>query len=299
MSGRRTTGDDERLRTDGGRDPEALTDLDGIGPARADKLRDAGFETVADLRAANRDDLVDVLGADLADQVIGQVGAEAADDEPATEDTEPEEDGPSVPAGGDSDSMDASGPSVPSGGTGETGDASGPSVPGGAESTTTVDRDEPSEQAGRDTGGTGGQTGGTDTTTTATTGSGATGAGTATGTQGGTQTTGSDEDALLAGLVSFFIPGVGNMITGDTDRGVIILVLWIVWLVIGWGVIFLGLSFLLTAITLGLGIILVPLIGIVVGLVEFVIHVVAAIDAYRGSKVVDNVTGKVNQVRGN
>jgi Fanconi anemia group M protein len=36
---------------------------------------------------------------------------------------------------------------------------------------------------------------------------------------------GDDEDAILAGLVSFLIPGVGNMMNGQTDRGVINLVI--------------------------------------------------------------------------
>ncbi|PSP46943.1 50S ribosomal protein L32e, partial [Halobacteriales archaeon QH_1_68_42] len=48
------------FRTDGGQGPETLTDLKGIGSSRAEKLRDAGFETVADLRAASQAELAEV-----------------------------------------------------------------------------------------------------------------------------------------------------------------------------------------------------------------------------------------------
>jgi polyhydroxyalkanoate synthase len=39
-----------------------LTDLDGVGPAYADRLRDAGVDTVADLAAADPADLADDIG---------------------------------------------------------------------------------------------------------------------------------------------------------------------------------------------------------------------------------------------
>lgn len=52
-------------------DGRSLVDVDGVGPATAESLRDGGFETVADLRAATRDDLTDVdgIGPAKADQI--------------------------------------------------------------------------------------------------------------------------------------------------------------------------------------------------------------------------------------
>ena len=39
---------------------EDLTDIDGVGPALAEQLRGAGFETVADVHDADVDDLAGV-----------------------------------------------------------------------------------------------------------------------------------------------------------------------------------------------------------------------------------------------
>jgi uncharacterized membrane protein len=271
MSGRRTGRADERYRTDGGREPDALTDLDGIGPARADRLRDAGFESVAALRDASRADLVDVLGPELADQVLGQFPSGGAPDE-GTAASDP---GPSVP--------DDSGPSVPT--------SSGPENAAGAGA------GESSGTPVRESGGQSGQAGGGRAAgNTGTQGTGGAGTVQTASAQSGAQATNdSDEDAILAGLLSFLIPGVGNMINGQTSRGLIILILWVLWLVVGWGVGVFLIGGIIGVLTLGIGFLL---IGAVVGLMEFLIHVLAAVDAYRGSKVVDNVTGKVNQVRG-
>lgn len=41
---------------------ESLTDLDGVGESMADRLSDAGFETPADVRAADPDVLAGVEG---------------------------------------------------------------------------------------------------------------------------------------------------------------------------------------------------------------------------------------------
>lgn len=300
MSGRRSGTDDGRYRADGGREPDDLTDLEGIGAARADKLRDAGFESVADLRDASRDDVADVLGPDLADRILGQLPAEAPPDESEpTDESGSANAGPTVPSadeGGESGGSgpagtDDSGPSVPSGSGGES-DAGG--EPGGQV-------DQASSQSGQAGGG--GATGGSGGPTT---GTGGTGTGESTAQQGGAQSTSpagsaqatndSNEDAILAGLVSFLIPGLGNLINGQTDRGVIILVIWILWLVVGWGIGLFVIGSIVGVLTLGIGFVL---IGLVVGLMEFLIHILAAVDAYRGSKVVDNVTGKVNEVRGN
>lgn len=324
MSGDRGSGaDDGPLRTDGGREPEELTDLDGIGPARADKLRDAGFETVADVRAASQDELADVLGGDLAGRVTGQLDGEPAGDTGG----EPADDGPTVPSGSADDASADDGPTVPSESTDETSADDGPSVPAdsGSEDATDSGPSVPSGTAGQesDTGGaddigwepeesndqpaTGGaeaeatvESGTEPTTGTAgggpTTGTTATGQGAETTAQ---RQSGTDEESLLAAIVSFLLPGVGNMITGDTDRGVIIFVVWVIWLVVAWGVGFFLVGTLFSVITLGLGFIVQLGIGLLLSVVELAIHVVAAIDAYRGSKVVDNVTGRVDKVRGN
>jgi len=330
MSGDRGSGaDDQARRTDGGRAPEELTDLDGIGPARADKLRDAGFETVADVQAASQDELADVLGSDLAGRVKGQLDAGPAAGAVGEETTT---DGPSVPSdsGADASVDDASadsGPSVPSDSVDDGGvDDSGPSVPSDSADDTTDDGPSvPSGTGSQGTGdtATGGQESGDnigwepeETSDQPATGGGEAEATVESGndpTVGTTQTTqtdqavettvernnGSAEDSMLAAIVSFILPGVGNMINGDTDRGVIIFVVWVIWLIVAWGVGFFLVGTLFSVITLGLGFIVQLGIGLLLSVVELAIHVVAAIDAYRGSEVVDNVTVKVDQVRGN
>ena len=51
---------------------EELTDIDGVGPAIAEQLRGAGFETVADVLAASVDDLagVHMLGEKSAKAIL-------------------------------------------------------------------------------------------------------------------------------------------------------------------------------------------------------------------------------------
>lgn len=338
MSGDGRAGaDDVPYRTDGGQGPGELTDLDGIGSARAEKLRDAGFETVDDLRAASRADLAEVLGDDLAGRVESQLGADLPDGdrEPAESGpTAPSDDsGPSVPSAGEretdgeeADEGDAgeeepadSGPSIPS----ETGDEeaveqeaggeepadSGPSVPpadSGPSAPSDAGEGAGSGQAGDDIGweserpgdesaaGSGGEA-------EATVESGRDAAVETQQTDNGgeatvTQESGSDGELIAAAVVSFFVPGVGNMINGQVERGLIIFVIWVVWLIVGWGFGVVIVGSIVGLLTLGIGFILIAL---VVGLIEFLIHVLAAVDAYRGSKVVDNVTVKVDQVRGN
>lgn len=53
-----------------------LEDVGGVGPATAERLRAAGFETVADLRAASEADLVEVegIGPGLAERIKDDVG---------------------------------------------------------------------------------------------------------------------------------------------------------------------------------------------------------------------------------
>ena len=131
---------------------------------------------------------------------------------------------------------------------------------------------------------------------------------TATGTDDGTTATETDdgsaevevtreENSAAAAIVSFLLPGVGNMMNGDTDRGIVILVLWVVWLVLAWGIGFFLIGGLITLVTFGLGGILWILIGLVLTPLELAIHVLAAVDAYQGSEIVDKVTVKVDEVR--
>jgi large subunit ribosomal protein L32e len=54
--------------------PEDLTDLSGIGAESAEELREAGFETVADIQAADEDELAEVVGNALAARITAEVG---------------------------------------------------------------------------------------------------------------------------------------------------------------------------------------------------------------------------------
>lgn len=69
--------------------PEELEDIAGVGTSKAKALRDAGFETVADLQSASEDDLTDVdeIGNALAARILADVGQIDVE----TEDTEPEQ----------------------------------------------------------------------------------------------------------------------------------------------------------------------------------------------------------------
>lgn len=57
-------------------DDRALEDVTGVGPTTAESLRTAGYETVADLRRATREELteVDGIGPARADRMKGDVG---------------------------------------------------------------------------------------------------------------------------------------------------------------------------------------------------------------------------------
>jgi len=79
-----------------------LTDISGVGESKADKLRDAGFSSIDDIRGASQDQLADVDGvgmalaarikADVGDlEVSEEVEAEIeAEEEPEAEDVETE-----------------------------------------------------------------------------------------------------------------------------------------------------------------------------------------------------------------
>ena len=76
---------------------EDLTDISGVGPAKADALREAGYETVADVRRASQSDLAEVsgIGNALAARIKADVGGlelrEEAETEAEVETEEPEE----------------------------------------------------------------------------------------------------------------------------------------------------------------------------------------------------------------
>lgn len=72
---------------------ESLDDIKGVGPAKADALRDAGFETVETVRNATEDELAEVsgIGPSLAEQILEDLQADAetdADDDAQTADDE-------------------------------------------------------------------------------------------------------------------------------------------------------------------------------------------------------------------
>jgi len=80
---------------------EDLTDISGVGEAKAETLREAGYATVGDVRDADQDDLADVDGvgmalaarikADVGDvEVSEDVEAEVEEEEPVEEETEAE-----------------------------------------------------------------------------------------------------------------------------------------------------------------------------------------------------------------
>ena len=86
-----TPSEDEEASAD---DPVELTDISGVGDAKADALREAGFETVEDVKAASQSDLADVegVGNALAARIKADVGGLEVEEETEAdvEDTEPE-----------------------------------------------------------------------------------------------------------------------------------------------------------------------------------------------------------------
>ncbi|MFB6087216.1 MAG: 50S ribosomal protein L32e [Haloarculaceae archaeon] len=53
---------------------EDLTDISGVGPARAEDLREAGLETVDEVRGASQSEVADVVGNALAARIKADVG---------------------------------------------------------------------------------------------------------------------------------------------------------------------------------------------------------------------------------
>ncbi len=79
-------------------DERVLTDISGVGGAKADALREAGFESVADLQAAPQADLaaVEGIGKALAARIKADIGDvevedEAVEDEPESAAADAEE----------------------------------------------------------------------------------------------------------------------------------------------------------------------------------------------------------------
>jgi large subunit ribosomal protein L32e len=96
-------GEDDEEEPDGAEDDEEpevedLTDISGVGDAKAETLREAGYGTVEDVRAASQDDLADVdgVGMALAARIKADVGDLEVSEEVEAEvedETEPEEEG--------------------------------------------------------------------------------------------------------------------------------------------------------------------------------------------------------------
>jgi len=76
-------------------EPQELEDISGVGPSKADALREAGYESIEDVKAASQGELseVDGIGNALAARVKAGVGdLEVADEtEAEVEDETPEE----------------------------------------------------------------------------------------------------------------------------------------------------------------------------------------------------------------
>ena len=92
---------DERADQADAEEERDLTDIGGVGTARAEELRSAGFETVEDLAAADEDDIADVVGNALAARIKADVGglevteeteAEVEIEEEEEKEAEPESD---------------------------------------------------------------------------------------------------------------------------------------------------------------------------------------------------------------
>ncbi|GGM55669.1 large subunit ribosomal protein L32e [Halarchaeum rubridurum] len=68
-------------------EPQELEDISGVGASKAEALRDAGYETVEDVKAASQDDLaeVDGVGNALAARIKADVGGLEVSEETETE----------------------------------------------------------------------------------------------------------------------------------------------------------------------------------------------------------------------
>ena len=68
-------------------EPQSLEDVSGVGPSKADALREAGFEAVQDVKAASQDDLAEVegIGNALAARIKADVGGLEVEEETEAE----------------------------------------------------------------------------------------------------------------------------------------------------------------------------------------------------------------------
>jgi large subunit ribosomal protein L32e len=77
--------------------PDSIEDVAGVGPSKAEALRDAGYVTVEDLKAASQGELADVegVGNALAARIKAEVGGlEVAETEAEVEEAAPVEEEP-------------------------------------------------------------------------------------------------------------------------------------------------------------------------------------------------------------
>ncbi|ELY90853.1 50S ribosomal protein L32e [Natrialba taiwanensis] len=82
--------------------PQELEDISGVGASKADALREAGFESIADVKEADQDDLAEADGvgnalaarikADVGDLEVSEETEAEIEDEGAEEEAEPAED---------------------------------------------------------------------------------------------------------------------------------------------------------------------------------------------------------------
>jgi large subunit ribosomal protein L32e len=87
---------DHDQRGGGPDEPEDLEDISGVGPSKAEALREAGFESVEDIKRADQSELAEVegIGNALAARIKADVGAlevrEEEETEGEVEEAEPE-----------------------------------------------------------------------------------------------------------------------------------------------------------------------------------------------------------------
>ncbi|ELZ03286.1 MULTISPECIES: 50S ribosomal protein L32e [Natrialba] len=82
--------------------PQELEDISGVGASKADALREAGFESIADVKEADQDDLAEADGvgnalaarikADVGDLEVSEETEAEIEDESAEDEAEPAED---------------------------------------------------------------------------------------------------------------------------------------------------------------------------------------------------------------
>jgi len=68
-------------------EPQELEDISGVGPSKADSLREAGFDSVEDVTAASQDELAEVegIGNALAARIKADVGGLEVEEETEAE----------------------------------------------------------------------------------------------------------------------------------------------------------------------------------------------------------------------